>query len=69
MFDVALTGVEADKAVRLLSERGVTDVEIIHNDSRNNADYDCELVGSADVGDNHAARIVSKFRVEVGKEE
>ena len=69
MFDVALTGVEADKAVRLLSERGVPDVEIIHNDSRNNADYDCELVVSADVCDNHAALIVSKFRVEVGKEE
>lgn len=69
MFDIGLTGVEADKAVRLLSERGVTDVEIIHNDSRNNVDYDCELVVSADVCDNHATLIVSKFRIGVGKEE
>ncbi len=69
MYKPEFSGKKVDDVVKELATQGIIDVEIVKNDSKRNDGYDTELVVKADVTDEKAVLVTSKFRLGVPSSE
>ncbi|CDD08915.1 unknown [Clostridium sp. CAG:349] len=65
MFKAEFSGKKIDDVEKELAKQGIIDVEIVKNDSKRDDGYDSELVIRADVTENKAVLVTSKFRLSV----
>ena len=65
MYKAEFSGKKIDDVEKELAKQGITDVEIVKNDSKRDDGYDSELVVRADVTGNKAVLVTSKFRLSV----
>ena len=65
MFKAEFSGKKIDDVEKELAKQGIIDVEIVKNDSKRDDEYDSELVVRADVTENKAVLVTSKFRLSV----
>lgn len=65
MFKAEFSGKKIDDVEKELAKQGIIDVEIVKNDSKRDDGYDSELVVRADVTDDKAVLVTSKFRLSV----
>ena len=65
MFKAEISGKKIDDVEKELAKQGIIDVEIVKNDSKRDDGYDSELVVRADVTENKAVLVTSKFRLSV----
>ena len=65
MFKAEFSGKKIDDVEKELAKHGIIDVEIVKNDSKRDDGYDSELVVRADVTENKAVLVTSKFRLSV----
>ena len=65
MFKAEFSGKKIDDVEKELAKQGIIDVEIVKNDSKRDDGYDSELVVRADVPENKAVLVTSKFRLSV----
>ncbi len=65
MFKAEFSGKKIDDVEKELAKQGIIDVEIVKNDSKRDDGYDSELVVRADVTENKAVLVTSKFRLSV----
>lgn len=65
MFKAEFSGKKIDDVEIELAKQGIIDVEIVKNDSKRDDGYDSELVVRADVTENKAVLVTSKFRLSV----
>ncbi len=65
MYKAEFSGKKIDDVEKELAKQGIIDVEIVKNDSKRDDGYDSELVVRADVTENKAVLVTSKFRLSV----
>lgn len=65
MYKAEFSGKKIDDVEKELAKQGIIDVEIVNNDSKRDDGYDSELVVRADVTDDKAVLVTSKFRLSV----
>ena len=65
MYKTEFSGKKIDDVEKELAKQGIIDVEIVKNDSKRDDEYDSELVVRADVTENKAVLVTSKFRLSV----
>lgn len=65
MYKAEFSGKKIDDVEKELAKQGIIDVEIVKNDSKRDDGYDSELVVRADVTDDKAVLVTSKFRLSV----
>lgn len=65
MYKTEFSGKKIDDVEKELAKQGIIDVEIVKNDSKRDDGYDSELVVRADVTENKAVLVTSKFRLSV----
>jgi len=65
VYKAEFSGKKIDDVEKELAKQGIIDVEIVKNDSKRDDGYDTELVVRADVTDDKAVLVTSKFRLSV----